>query len=436
MPELQLAPLPANEAIAFFRAKGARIETQFDWRDWDARAHATAFTVAKSTVADVAGDIHASLLKTLEGGGTFEQFKRALVPTLQAKGWWGKAHAVDPATGETKLVQLGSDRRLKVIFDTNLRMAYAHGQWQRVERRKADAPWLRYVAVLDDRTRPEHRAWHGTTLPIDDKWWDTHLPPCGWNCRCTVQQLSDRDLERLGITPSQAGPDQGTKTWVNSRTGQVEQVPKGIDPGFAHNVGRIGLEEHAAQFYMDRLGALPAELATAASRASAPVVLPALQRGFDAWSRQVDLPDFRVTGERRAIGLISPAAEAALRSTGTDVRAAALTISDRELRHAQRPGKRLRDQPVPSAVLARLPSILARPKAILLDQRDLALVYVADVPGETRLAKFIFKPFRQRGQDLGKATQRLDVTAFVSAGLVEPGNLSDPRLYRLVSGSL
>ena len=43
---------------------------------------------------------------------------------------------------------------------------------------------LRYVAVLDARTRPEHRAWHGLILPIDHPLWDTHYPPNGWGCRC------------------------------------------------------------------------------------------------------------------------------------------------------------------------------------------------------------------------------------------------------------
>ncbi|MBQ7855294.1 MAG: hypothetical protein IJ352_09820 [Muribaculaceae bacterium] len=32
-------------------------------------------------------------------------------------------------------------------------------------------------------------ALHGVTLPIDDPFWDSFLPPNGWNCRCTAVQV-------------------------------------------------------------------------------------------------------------------------------------------------------------------------------------------------------------------------------------------------------
>ena len=73
----------------------------------------------------------------------------------------------DPLTGESRIVQLGSPWRLRTIFDTNLRMSYSRGRWERIERVAADMPWLRYVAVLDERTRPDHLRWHGTVLRFD-----------------------------------------------------------------------------------------------------------------------------------------------------------------------------------------------------------------------------------------------------------------------------
>ena len=146
---------------------------------------------------------------------------------------------VDPVTGESRLVQLGSPRRLKIIFDTNLRMSYARGQWQRIERVAEARPYLRYVTVEDDRRRPEHAAWHGIILRWDHPFWRTHYPPNGWTCRCTVQQLSEDDLEEFGFAVSDAPPpgwDQ-TRGWRNKRTGEVQRVPRGIARGFAHNVG-------------------------------------------------------------------------------------------------------------------------------------------------------------------------------------------------------
>ena len=102
-------------------------------------------------------------------------------------------------------------------------------------------PYLRYVAVMDGRTRPEHRAWHGTVLPVDDPWWDAHYPPCGWNCRCTVTQLGERTLERRGWSVTERPPAFPDRTFTNRRTGEVTRVPGGIDPGFAYNVGKAGI---------------------------------------------------------------------------------------------------------------------------------------------------------------------------------------------------
>ncbi|MGE0256938.1 MAG: PBECR2 nuclease fold domain-containing protein [Alphaproteobacteria bacterium] len=236
MAAVTLEPLPPVEAVQFFRAKGYRLG--FDWRDTWQEEHSRAFTVAKAMRLDILQDIRGALDEAIAGGETFESFRKKLEPTLAAKGWWGRSRMTDPQTGEERVVQLGSPRRLRVIYDTNIRMAAAAGRWERIERVKERRPWLRYVAVLDERTRPEHRAWHGTVLPADDAWWRTHYPPNGWNCRCIVQQLSDRDLERFGYAPSAAAPPGGSRSWTNKRTGERMRVPAGIDPGFGYNVGR------------------------------------------------------------------------------------------------------------------------------------------------------------------------------------------------------
>lgn len=48
---------------------------------------------------------------------------------------------------------------------------------------------LQYRTANDDRVREEHAALHGTTLPPSDPFWDSYLPPNGWNCRCTTVQV-------------------------------------------------------------------------------------------------------------------------------------------------------------------------------------------------------------------------------------------------------
>lgn len=239
MPRPLILNVPPAEAIDHFGSEGYHIG--FDWRDTDAAEHLRSFTGAKATRLDILEDIRAEVDRALAEGTTFEAFRESLEPTLARKGWWGRREMLDPVTGERRLVQLRSTRRLRIILDTNLRMAYVRGLWERIERVAQARPWLRYSAVRDARTRPRHRDWHGTVLRWDHPFWRTHFPPNGWRCRCGVQQFDDGDLEEFGYAPWDGPPPGSMDTfpWTNRRTCRTVQVPRGIDPGFQHNVGLV-----------------------------------------------------------------------------------------------------------------------------------------------------------------------------------------------------
>ena len=172
----------------------------------------------------------------------------------------------DPRTGETREVQLGSSRRLRTIFRTNLATAYARGKWERIERTAEDLPFLRYVAVLDERTRPDHSAWHGVILPVTDEWWRTHYPPNGWGCRCVVEQLDADDIERRGyeVLPTRPAYEGQTRAWHNERTGEDVRVPVGVDPGWDHNVGRQDSVRAARSVLVEKIADAPVAVAQAA----------------------------------------------------------------------------------------------------------------------------------------------------------------------------
>lgn len=235
----QLPSLPPKEAIEFFQAKGYL--QGFAWQDvWEAE-HARAFTVAKMMDQELLEVTRAAVDAALRDGATLETFRANLRPVLEAAGWWGRKAMTDPLTGETVDVQLGSPRRLRIIFDVNMRTSYAAGRWARAAANAADRPYLRYVAVMDDRTRPEHRAWHGTILPIDHPWWDQHFPPCGWNCRCTTSTLDQATIDRRGWRITEKPVTFAQRTYLNPRSGVTIAVPGGIDPGFGYNVGKAYL---------------------------------------------------------------------------------------------------------------------------------------------------------------------------------------------------
>lgn len=227
-----------KEVIAYFDRRPS-VPT-FDWRDLVPHEHALAHTVAKTAGLDVLDDLRGAIRKAVVDRIPFEQFRDELIPLLRKKGWWGEKKVPDEKTGELVKAQLGSLRRLQIMYWANVHSAHAAGEWRRIERNKEFLPFLTYVASVSERKRPLHLSWVGTTLPVDDAWWRTHYPPNGWNCKCSVRQVGDREAGRLH---SQYGRDKAPpldeRDWVNKRTGQTEKVPAGIDPGWQTNSGLL-----------------------------------------------------------------------------------------------------------------------------------------------------------------------------------------------------
>lgn len=75
-------------------------------------------------------------------------------------------------------------------------------EWQEV------APFWRYYATIDDRTRPAHAALHGRVFRKGDPAARPFLPPWGHACRCQAQELTLAEVEDAGyqITPGHQIP--------------------------------------------------------------------------------------------------------------------------------------------------------------------------------------------------------------------------------------
>lgn len=189
--------LPPEKAIEYFQAKGYALT--WDWRELWQEAQANAFTVAKVMNADILLDIRTAVDDALANGTTFRDFQKNLTPTLQAKGWWGTTEHVNTETGEATTAQLGSPRRLRTIYQTNLQTAYQAGRYKQMMATVDSHPYWMYVAVLDGRTRPMHRAMNGRVFRYDDPFWNACYPPNGFNCRCRVRPLTAAAVEAMGI---------------------------------------------------------------------------------------------------------------------------------------------------------------------------------------------------------------------------------------------
>ena len=227
----------------------------FSYRDVWNEEHAAAFTVAKAMQIDVLSDFKNAVEKAIEGGTTFEHFKQELKPTLMRKGWWGRKEMTDPLTGRTVDAQLGSDRRLRTIYQTNLRSAYQKGQYDRTMESDAH-PYLMYRTGASVRHREQHLRWNNLILPKDDPLWNSIFPPNGYGCKChtvAVTQARKERYERDGVPaynpdtrktvrmPAQtAAPKVSYKNFFNERKRTLERIPEGITPGFNWNQGQTG----------------------------------------------------------------------------------------------------------------------------------------------------------------------------------------------------
>lgn len=263
MANFKAGPVP-RDALAYFRDKDLRVG--FDFQDVWGQEHAHSFTVAKAMKVDILDDVRAGLDEALAEGKTFRDFTRQLKPKLQEKGWWGIKDEIDPSTGERRRVQLGSPRRLKTIYQSNLRSARSAGQWQRIQRTKETQPYLLYELGPSENHREEHVSWAGTLLPVDHPWWRDHMTPNGYGCKCRVRQVSEVEAERMereGIQDPQAEletdpgtglptgrrqrrtmpvrrvpPPTRTVSFTNRRTGEITQVDQGLHPAWASNPGQ------------------------------------------------------------------------------------------------------------------------------------------------------------------------------------------------------
>ena len=168
-------------------------------------------------------DFRAAVDKAINEGTTLEEFRQDFDRIVAAHGWDYNG---------------GRDWRSRVIYETNLNTAYAAGRYEQLQA----APYWQYVhADWVTNPRHQHLAWDGLVLARDDPWWQTHYPPNGWGCQCTVRGLWRRDLERLG----KDAPDEAPEVHLverligprNPRGPRLVQVPEGIDPGFEYIPG-------------------------------------------------------------------------------------------------------------------------------------------------------------------------------------------------------
>ena len=233
-----------KEIVKYFESKG--LKPSWDWHEVYEDAHAKAFTVAKMVQADLFNDTHKMLTTAIKEGWGEGKFKKNAGELFKKKGWTGHIFAVD-SQGVAKKIELGTPRRIKKIFQCNMHSAYAVGRYKEQMENADVAPYLQYVAILDNRTRPEHSAMHGKVFRYDDPIWNTMYPPNGWNCRCMVTQLTAGMVKRKNlkietsgnnlreVTEDVGGEEKSNTVYTFEKDGNVYHLKP--DAGWGTNLG-------------------------------------------------------------------------------------------------------------------------------------------------------------------------------------------------------
>ncbi len=97
---------------------------------------------------------------------------------------------------------------LRAEQNFSINAARSAKNWQNFAKDQDIYPYLEYMPSVAANQREEHKEFYGIIKAISDPFWDTYLPPNGWNCKCSVQQrksnegASDIDVATLPKPPS------------------------------------------------------------------------------------------------------------------------------------------------------------------------------------------------------------------------------------------
>jgi len=274
MADIAVGSLPFREQIAFFRGK-QNLGTQ-SWTDIWQEQHDNSFVIAGAMKADLVNDFRTAVDKVVAEGATLQEFRKDFDNIVAQHGWEYNG---------------GRNWRTRVIYDTNLRTSYQAGRYAQLNDPDllSRRPYWMYVhSDLVVNPREEHLAWDGLVLAADDPFWDTHYPPNGWGCKCTVRPVSERQLRSMGKTGPDKAPTIKYETVTVGARGpspRTVEVPEGIDPGWAYAPGQSVIRglTPAMETMTDRLAVWPADIGATTFSSVSEVLVPRIQASYSRW---------------------------------------------------------------------------------------------------------------------------------------------------------
>lgn len=171
--------LPFSEAIDFFLSKKPELYEKLD-RTTD-NALDDYFWIKKSTDLEVTRKIQDKLLKTLEEGKTYSDFKKEL---------------------DLENLGLGEDGHYwKGAFDMNMAFAQSRGQYEeQLEGIQYGFEYGLFDAILDGRETKTCHNLDGKVMLLTDWIEQGMYPPLHYRCRSRIIAITEEDVKDMGVT--------------------------------------------------------------------------------------------------------------------------------------------------------------------------------------------------------------------------------------------
>ena len=178
--------MPFNEAVNWLLSREPQMYDQIQ-RVME-RYRTNYFWIKRSTDLEVTKILYAELLKNLELGQTFDDFKKNI--DIESLGF-----------GEDGYY-------LRQVFDQTMINAQAVGHWEQLqEGMQYGFIYGLYDAIIDGRETVICRELDGKIYRLDDPFWMNYYPPNHFKCRSRVIALSEEDLQTYGYSVTTGRPE-------------------------------------------------------------------------------------------------------------------------------------------------------------------------------------------------------------------------------------
>ena len=370
---------PPQDAIRYLEQKFPK--ASWAYTDLLDNAHDRAFVVAKMVDVDLATTVQRSIIDAMQEGKGYKAWAKDIDKVLAKSGWYDGQINVD-SQGNAKKVATGGQHRLETIYRTNVAAAYEAGRQQVIFNDRDDDPfgYLMYSAIMDNRTRPTHKALHGKVMEKSDPAWSSISPPNGYNCRCTIVELTQGQIDRYGYKVSKSEGKLST---------QVVELPNGkeaqrtlfeldngavfkTDVGFNHAPKILPMQT----LFDKAILAEPKFASRVVSQALAqPRIKTQVNQEVKTWAQGVDAKYAK--GEFRHVGVIpSVFIEALASEKNFELQTAVITLHDRISLHHLARGHKTHSQDWVENIVENLTGKYA----LYWDNKKNYPVFIFDVP--------------------------------------------------------